>query len=216
MVPNVLRQIAGPQSGSGGEPTAPIISNLFYVAVADISNPVELNTIIGSVVGEIRITVQVVPGGNNISTVYQWDTVGAVTAAPFVMATTDPGGGKWVAVAGYALASVARFGKAINAAQVALVDGAAIATDASLGNAFTVTLGGNRTLSNPTNLVAGSTYRWRIVQDATGSRTLAYGNLFKWPAATPPVLTIAANGIDLITGYYDGTRICAVANLAFG
>ena len=40
-------------------------------------------------------------------------------------------------------------------AAVTLTDAATIATDASLGNLFRVTLGGNRTLGNPTNPVDG-------------------------------------------------------------
>jgi len=97
------------------------------------------------------------------------------------------------------------FTKAQGVAQVALTDGANIATDASLGNVFSVTLAGNRTLLNPTNLVAGFTYIWNIKQDATGSRTLAYGALFKFPGGAAPVLTTAANSIDSLQAVYDGT-----------
>lgn len=85
---------------------------------------------------------------------------------------------------------------------VALTDASTIATDASLSNYFTVTLGGNRTLANPTNMRDGGIYNWRIKQDGTGSRTLAYGSKFKWPAATAPTLSTAAGYIDRITGQY--------------
>lgn len=81
---------------------------------------------------------------------------------------------------------------------VALTDAANIATDASLGNVFTVTLGGNRTLDNPTNLTVGHEYLWRIQQDGTGSRTLAYGSYFKWAGGSAPVLTTTANAVDVI------------------
>jgi hypothetical protein len=101
---------------------------------------------------------------------------------------------------------------------VPLTDAASIATDASLGKVFSVTLGGNRTLANPTNLQGGQTYLWRVKQDGTGTRTLAYGSKFKWPASTAPVLSTAANSVDVITGVYDATSdtIAAVANKAFG
>ncbi len=85
---------------------------------------------------------------------------------------------------------------------VALTDAATIATDASLSNHFSVTLGGNRTLGNPTNMRDGGIYNWRIKQDGTGSRTLAYGSKFKWPGGTAPVLSTTANYIDRITGQY--------------
>jgi hypothetical protein len=86
-------------------------------------------------------------------------------------------------------------------AQVALTDGATISVDAALSNSFTVTLGGNRTLANPTNTVAGFTYVFRIVQDATGGRTLAYGTNYKFPGGTVPTLSTAANAVDILTCY---------------
>ena len=91
---------------------------------------------------------------------------------------------------------------------VALVDAAAINTNAALSNVFTVTLGGNRTLADPTNLVAGGTYIWVVRQDGTGSRTLAYGALFAWLGGTP-TLSTAPNSIDTITAIYDGTDLLA-------
>ena len=87
-------------------------------------------------------------------------------------------------------------------APVALTDAASIATDASLGNTFYVTLGGNRTLANPTNLKHGGIYNWRVRQDGTGSRTLDYGSKFKWPGGTAPTLTTTASAIDFISGQY--------------
>lgn len=105
--------------------------------------------------------------------------------------------------------------KSQNVARVALTDAANIATDSSLGNVFSVTLAGNRTLDNPTNLVDGGTYSWIVTQDGTGSRTLAYGALFKWPGGTVPVLSTAAGAVDLITAVYNGTILAASINKAF-
>ncbi len=93
--------------------------------------------------------------------------------------------------------------------------GGSVATDATLSNAFAVPLTGNGTLENPSGLLAGRTYVWRIKQDAAGGRTLAYGALFKWPGGVPPVLSTAPNAVDIITAYYDGTILCAVAQKAF-
>ena len=94
------------------------------------------------------------------------------------------------------------FTKAQTVTPVALTDAASIATDASLSNTFTVTLGGNRTLANPTNLTNGAIYTWRVRQDGTGSRTLAYGSKFKWPGGAAPVLTTTASATDFISGQY--------------
>lgn len=86
-------------------------------------------------------------------------------------------------------------------AEVALTDAATIAVDASLSNAFRVTLAGNRTLANPTNTVNGFTYVFRITQDATGTRTLVYGTNYKFPGGTAPTLSTTANAVDILTCY---------------
>ncbi len=100
------------------------------------------------------------------------------------------------------LAQANVFTRAQTVTPVALTDAATIATDAELSNTFTVTLGGNRTLGNPTNLVDGGIYNWYIKQDGTGSRTLAYASYFTWPGGTEPTLSTAAASIDLIVGQY--------------
>ena len=88
-----------------------------------------------------------------------------------------------------------------------LTDGASISWNlASQQNAH-VTLGGNRALANPTNLKNGGTYILRVVQDATGSRTLSYGSVYKWPGGVAPTLSTAANAIDILTFVSDGTNM---------
>ena len=88
-----------------------------------------------------------------------------------------------------------------------LSDAATIATDCSLGNVHEVTLTDNRTLGAPTNLKDGATYIWIITQDGTGSRTLAYNAVFKFPGGTAPTLSTAANSVDILSGVSDGTNI---------
>lgn len=112
-------------------------------------------------------------------------------------------------VANAAAANTSR--TSINKGTVALSDGTNIATDCSLGNVFTVTLGGNRTLTNPTNQAAGASYAWIITQDGTGSRALAYGSAFKFPGGTDPTASTGAGDVDIITGISDGTSVyCAM------
>lgn len=79
-----------------------------------------------------------------------------------------------------------------------LTDGATITPDFGANQNFTVTLGGNRTLANPTNIVAGQTGSIFVVQDGTGGRTLSFGSYFKFPAATAPTLTTTASAVDRI------------------
>lgn len=51
----------------------------------------------------------------------------------------------------------------------------------------------------PCNLVL------KLVQDATGSRTVTWPAAVHWPGGTAPTLTTTANKVDIITFYYDGT-----------
>ena len=61
-----------------------------------------------------------------------------------------------------------------------------------------VSLTGNATLANPSTEVAGQSGSIFVEQDGTGSRTLAYGNNFKWVGGTAPTLSTAANAVDRI------------------
>lgn len=108
---------------------------------------------------------------------------------------------------GVALNTANTFTKSQQVATVALTDAATITVDASLSNVFSVTLAGNRTLANPTNLVSGQTILFLIKQDATGSRTLAYGSAYKWSGGTTPTLTTTANKLDVISCVTDGTNL---------
>ncbi len=92
----------------------------------------------------------------------------------------------------------------------ALTDGATITPDFAVANNFSVTLGGNRTLANPSNLTAGQSGVIVVTQDGTGSRTLAYGSYWKFAGGTAPTLTTTANSVDVIAYYVESsTRIAA-------
>lgn len=80
----------------------------------------------------------------------------------------------------------------------ALTDGATITPDFADSNNFSVTLGGNRTLANPSNIVAGQSGSFFITQDGTGSRTLAYGSYYDFAGGTAPTLSTAASAVDRI------------------
>jgi len=80
----------------------------------------------------------------------------------------------------------------------ALTDGSTITPDFALANNYSVTLGGNRTLANPTNLTAGQSGSIFITQDGTGSRTLAYGSYWDFAGGTAPTLSTAASAVDRI------------------
>jgi len=100
---------------------------------------------------------------------------------------------------------VQSFTAAQRGAVSALTDGATITPDFAVANNFSVTLGGNRTLANPTNLVAGQSGVIKITQDGTGSRTLAFGSYWDWANGTAPSLTTTASAVDILVYYVDST-----------
>lgn len=92
----------------------------------------------------------------------------------------------------------------------ALTSGSTVNTNLADSNNFSVTLDTNATLANPTNIVAGQSGAITITQDATGSRTLAYGSYWKFTGATAPTLTTTADAVDVLVYYVESsTRITA-------
>lgn len=81
---------------------------------------------------------------------------------------------------------------------VALTDGTTITPNFSSGINFNLTIGGNRTLANPTNLKEGQAGVIEITQDGMGSRTLAYGTAWKFAGGTP-TLSTTAGAVDVIS-----------------
>jgi hypothetical protein len=109
-------------------------------------------------------------------------------------------------LSGYALTGATNtFSGAQIGSITTLTDGATITPDFAVNNSFTVTLGGNRTLANPTNLVAGQSGVIIINQDGTGGRTLAYGSYYEFGGGTAPTLTTTASAQDMIAYFVVST-----------
>ncbi len=92
-----------------------------------------------------------------------------------------------------------------------LTDAATITWNVKDGRSSVVTLGGNRTLGNPTNLHTGRNYVLIVKQDGTGSRTIT------WPTTPAPLfpggaptLSTGANAVDIFDFFYDGTNLIQV------
>jgi len=92
---------------------------------------------------------------------------------------------------------------------VADSDAATITFDMDAGNIHTVTLAGNRTLA-VSNVDVGQCFILRLVQDATGSRTVTWWTDINWQDNTAPTLTTTASRTDVFgflcssSGNYDG------------
>lgn len=98
--------------------------------------------------------------------------------------------------------------------RTSLTDGTSIAVDLGTGNHFIVQLGGNRTLEAPTNLQPTQTGSILIIQDGTGSRTLSFNSVWKFPAGTAPTISTVSGTVDRIDfEVYTSSAIHAVATL---
>jgi len=90
--------------------------------------------------------------------------------------------------------------------EATLTDGSTITWDVSTAPVAKVTLGGNRTLSAPTNSATGQFISLLVIQDGTGSRTLTWNSAYEFASDTAPTLTTTASLGDLFTFRYNGTK----------
>ena len=150
------------------------------------------------------------PGTNDMPGRLVFSTTADGAATPTERMRIDSSGNTNIGTTGVA----AKLYVSGNAAQNigALTDAATIAVDMGTANNFSVTLGGNRTLGNPTNLLAGQSGVIFITQDGTGSRTLAYSSFWDFSQGTAPTLTTTANAVDAIV-YTVRTSTAIVASL---
>ena len=89
--------------------------------------------------------------------------------------------------------------------EATLTDGATVTWDASTAPVCKLTLGGNRTLSAPTNGATGQFISIAVIQDATGSRTLTWNSVYEFTGDTAPTLTTTVSKADLFVFRYNGT-----------
>lgn len=131
-----------------------------------------------------------------ISSNVTWTLPNADGSSGQALSTNGTGTLGWSSYAG--LDTAQTFTKGQRAEVTALTDAATISVDFSDSNNFSVTLGGNRTLGNPTNQVAGQSGSLFITQDGTGSRTLAYSSDWEFAGGTAPTLSTTASATDRI------------------
>ena len=87
---------------------------------------------------------------------------------------------------------------AVNVNTVTLTDAASITSSFDAGNTFVVTLGGNRTLAAPTSAGIGQTGSIRIIQDATGGRTLSYNTAWQFVSGSAPTMDTSAGAQSIL------------------
>lgn len=96
---------------------------------------------------------------------------------------------------------------ALAPAVVTLTDSATIAVDASLGNDFRITLGGNRTMATPSNPSNGQQIIFQVTQGTGGPYTITWDNGYEFSSGLPqPALSVGEGQTDLLGFVYHTVR----------
>ena len=152
-------------------------------------------------VGLIRFAIDGTPGTGSMPGRIEFATTangsGAVTERMRIDSSGNVGIGTASPIASLDVSGSYHLGKANQLAQT-LTDAATVTWDTSLGQIATVTLGGSRTMAAPTNLKVG-TYILHVIQGGSGSYTLTWNSVFKWPAGVAPTLTTTVSYRDVMT-----------------
>ena len=144
-------------------------------------------------------------------------SVNTLNAAGFSAITTTQADARYVAITGaqtitgaktftstvtitgaVAFTSAVNVSGPVNVNTVTLTDAASIALSFDAGNTFVVTLGGNRTLAAPTSANIGQSGSIRVIQDATGGRTLSYNSAYQFVSGSAPVMDTSAGAQSIL------------------
>ena len=107
--------------------------------------------------------------------------------------------------------------KKASAAEIdTLTSASTVTPDFAASDNFTLTLGTDVSLANPTNLTAGQSGSIFLIQDGTGSRTLTFsGSYWEFAGGTAPTISTAASTVDRLDYIVrTSTSIHAVVTLA--
>lgn len=97
--------------------------------------------------------------------------------------------------------------------EVAVTWGATTTFDFSTFINASVTLTGNITTQTLSNVTAGKAGMITFIQDGTGSRTTVWNSIFKFSSGAPPLLSTAANAIDVLSYSCRSATLCPASLL---
>ena len=100
----------------------------------------------------------------------------------------------------------ARFTGAAVAPEATLTDASTVTWNALTQSVAKVTLGGNRTIGLASGGVSGAFISILVIQDGTGSRTVTWNAAYEFASNTAPTLTTTANLGDLFVFRYNGAK----------
>lgn len=207
------------QAGHGARFPSLGVGDYFYATLIDTSNNIEIIKVTARATdtltierGEDGTSANAYVSGDRIEMRWNAAIIDALPTRQMATADIEDEAITYAKVAPAAIATTAEFRAqtASNlldtnvwdaAEEVVLVDATTIATDYSTFINATVTLGGNRTLGTATNIKPGQSGCIRVVQDGTGSRTLAYHGDYEFAGAVAPVLSTTAGAQDLLFYY---------------
>ena len=181
---------------TGNATSATVANGLGASASVSTSGIVTASSFVGALTGDVT-------GNVSGSAASATNLTGAGSTAQVLGVNTSSLNGTKLYLSGNAAAEI-----------VTLSDGANITPDFGSGNNFVVTLGGNRTLVNPTGVTTGQSGVIIVKQDGTGSRTLGIQSHYHFAGGTAPTFTTTANAVDVI-GYvaYGATTIACTTTL---
>lgn len=96
---------------------------------------------------------------------------------------------------------------------VTLTDAASVAWDMNTGRNFKVTLGGNRTMAEPSNITEGRSGVLRLTQDGTGSRAVTWDAAFEFVGGTAPTLSTTAGETDTFSYFCPDSSTVQIAHI---
>lgn len=88
---------------------------------------------------------------------------------------------------------------------VGTITASAYAPNCADSNVHRLVLTENITMNAPINPLSGQVINLILKQDGTGSHTVTWNAIYKFPGGTDPTITAAANSVDVITMQYDAT-----------
>jgi hypothetical protein len=139
---------------------------------------------------------------NALKTAAGLAAAGAVGGSALASAATTPASAASRSTALDELTSIEQ--GAVAPAVVLLTDASTIAVDASLGNDFRVTLGGNRSMGDPANPADGQQIIFQVTQGAAAPCALTWSDDYEFAASLPqPTLSSAAGQTDLLGFVYN-------------
>ena len=172
--------------------------NVARIRVEDLLNETEVTD--GQEANELGIRLSAFALGKGTANISDQILIGHGSSRELAIGTTgDDVDGTPLIIQWVYSVSVSVIGAASTVGIQDLTDSSTIDWTLDHTKTASVTLGGNRTISNPSGGIDGGTYKIIITQDSTGNRIVTWGSDFNWGDAGSPTLSTGSNDSDILT-----------------